>query len=368
MPCSNRLLKLASLLLLSCLFNTSVSPSFAADRSDPMTPQQLADVYGLRRSSEGDGISESKPISQADFLRSADAFFSQTGRAIAAESFPAEANTAMHSIAITYFLRQVDSLQTETDRLMVEATRRGQHPQPRQAHSIKLGGRLLRTHSKESWSKPYALRAKQLMPAASVEDYDSALEQLSSFGIDLRQPDGSFAPDQLLTQGDYLRHLRQLDVTLIEVTYGLSADIESMVTVDLAQSQGPRTISASNDRLTNVLDQIAQVKALIYRLQDLVGDPSVQGSLKADWKAAAGSLSSKTLQLAQTDGANSEETLATQGEFALYMAQKLNQLPSEEVSFITRERMQSQAADYATLQGQLALMVEELENAIAQLN
>ena len=368
MPCSNRLLKLASLLLLSCLFNTPVSPSFAADRSDPMTPQQLADVYGLRRSSEGDGISESKPISQADFLRSADAFFSQTGRAIAAESPPVGANTAMHSVAIPYFWTQVDSLQTETDRLIVEATRRGQRPQPQQAHSIRRGGHLLRAHSKESLSKPYALRAKQLTPAAPVEDYDSALDQLSSFGIDLRQPDGSFAPDQLLTQGDYLRHLRQLDVTLIEVTYGLSADIESMVTVDVAQSQGPRTISASNDRLTNVLDQIAQVKALMYRLQSLTGNASVQGSLKADWKAAAGSSLFKTLQLAQVDSATNEETLVTQGEFALYMTQKLNQLPNEEVSFITRERMQSQATDYATLRGQLALMIEDLENAIAQLN
>ena len=368
MPYSNRLLKLASLLLVSCLLNTSISPSFAADRVDSLTPQQLADVYGLGRLSASDETSESEPISRADFLRSGDAFFSRTGRAIAAESLGFEANTAMHNVAIIYFFTQVDSLQTETDRLIVESTRRGQRPERRQTQSARHVGHLLRIHSKEASSSPYTLSAKQLMPDASVEDYSLALEQLSSFGIDLRQTDGSFESDQLLTQGDYLRHLRQLDVALIEVTYGPSADIESMVTVDATQSEGLRAISATNDRLTNVLDDIAQVKALMYRLQDLIGNPSVRDPLKAGWKAAAGLPSSKTLRLAQTDSANSEELLITQGEFALYMTEKLNQLPNGEVSFITHERMQSQAADYATLQGQLTLIVEDLENAIAQLN
>lgn len=228
LPYSNRPRKLASLLLISCLFSTSISPSFATDRADPLTPQQIADVYGLRRLSASDEISESEPISRADFLRSGDAFFSRTGRALTAEFLGVEANKAMHDVAITYLFTQTDSLQTETDQLIVEATRRGQRAEPRRAHAFRRTGHLLRTHSKASYSEPYTLSAKQLTPDSTVEDYDLALEQLGSFGIDLRQPDGSFAPDQLLTQGDYLRHLRQIDVALIEVTYGFSSDIRPL--------------------------------------------------------------------------------------------------------------------------------------------
>ena len=368
LPYSNRLLKLASLLLVSCLFTTSISPSFAADRvASPLTPQQIADVYGLGRLSASDEISESEPISRADFLRLGDAFFSRTGRTIIAEFLGVEANKTMHDVAITYLLTQVDSLQIETDQLIVEATRRGQRSEPRQAHSFRRPGHLLRSHSKAFYSKP-SLRVKQLTPDAPVADYDSALAQLSRFGIDLRQPDGSFAPDQLLTQSDYLRHLRQIDVALIEANYGTSSDIESMVTVDVAQSGGMVEVSVANDRLTNVLSEIAHVKALIYRLQDLVGNLSVRKSFKADRKVAAGHPSSKTLQLAQAASAMSEETWVTQGEFALYMAEKLDQLPGGEARFITDVQAESQEWYYFTLQQDLALVVEKLENAITQLN
>jgi len=354
--------KLFSLLLLNSLLIGALSPSWATEiatksEAQPSTRKvSNREEHSAAAIQANERIGDTALLTRSEFLESAEPFFEQIRLHFATEFSILSSSTRLHTNSVVYLADQTNRLTREAEQLLAEmpqvAAARPTSPLPHtQQKAAALNGEL-----------GVATAKQKNTPEEAVQ---SALAELrDALGVDLSAADGTFAPEQTLTRGEYFRYLQQIDQGLVELQYGNNIGVVSVLSIN--PMQAAREFDAMNSQLRAILRDIAEVQFLTNQLRQLLSNKD------SHTRQVKPGLSHFTNKPVKNNGllsqANATETIVTHGDFALYVISQITEVLSSNNSFVEQEKLYFTTAHYASISEQLAGLSSELEGAIAQLN